>query len=164
MDEPVRYDIDGFDIITNAILDLLNGYPNGESDIRFATLAEDEGIAMFPNAGAIIQAERVSITNHVFQRCLYPFSIFYRATGLSENRKIAVKEWMDTLGRWLEKQPIKNSDGSILVLSDYPALNDGRKIEGITRTSPTVLSDIAENQTQDWVINLQVVYTYEFDK
>lgn len=164
MDNGVRYDLDGFDVITTAILELLNRYPNGEGDFRFATLDETEGKAMFPSNGAVIRSERVSVTNHVYQKCIYPFSIWYRVTGLSENRKIAVKEWMDQLGRWLERQPISDGQGGVMVLGGYPILNDGRTIEDIKRTSPTVLSDIAENQTQDWVISMQAEYTFEYDK
>lgn len=163
MENEVRYDVDGFDAVTNAILYLLNSYPLGEGDFQFATLDESGGRAMFPTSGAIIREERESITGHVFQRCLYPFNIYYRAAGLNERRKIAVKEWLDTLGRWLERQIVVDK-GVAYSLELYPALNDGRKIESISRTTPAGLANISANQTQDWVINMQLAYTVEFDR
>ena len=57
--------------------------------------------------------------------CLYPFYVIYRASGLNENRKARVKEWLDTLGKWLEQQKIV-VDREEYVLSELPPLTDGR--------------------------------------
>ena len=48
--KPVRYDVDGYDIVTNALKDLLNSFPGlleGEN-IKFSTLEEDSGISFYP--------------------------------------------------------------------------------------------------------------------
>ena len=75
--KPFKYDVDGYDIITNAINDLLNQYPGlleGEQ-IKFSTLGEESGIAFYPVTGAAISSEKVSVTGKVNQLCNYPFCV-----------------------------------------------------------------------------------------
>lgn len=161
----VIYDVDGYEVLTQAILALINQYPalTAGDSISFSTLDEDKGKAMFADSGAIVRREVVSITDHVTQTCQYPFSVIYRAGGLNERRKIAVKKWLDDFGKWLEKQPI-TVDGTEYKLSIYPTLNDGREIKSINRTTPAVLYNLSANNVEDWLISMQVVYEYEFDR
>ena len=150
----VRYDIDGYEAVTPALRELLNRYPDltEGKEISFSTLGEDKGIAMFPGAGAAIEKEKSDITGTVKQVCSYPFFVVYRAAGLSENRKAAVKEWLDSLGRGLEG------------LNDYPALTGNRKMLSVTRQTPAYLDNINENKSEDWVISLSLRYQNEFNK
>ena len=68
--KPVKYDIDGFDVITTALQELVNQFPElREGDeIAFSTLDDASGKAMFPVSGAVIESEkRVSlVTSHRF--------------------------------------------------------------------------------------------------
>lgn len=160
----LTYDVDGYDVLTNAIRAILNQYPGLDDEtFTFATLDEYSGLAMYPDGGAVVQYERVSVTNHIAQDCIYPFTIAYRAGGLSENRKVAVKEWLDKLGRWLEKQEI-TINGTAYKIDDYPLLTGGREINTINRTSVAFLENLDVNNVETWVISLSVKYHYEFDR
>lgn len=161
----VQYDIDGYDVLTTSLLELLNQFPgldDGEK-IAFSVLDEESGIGMLPISGAVIETEKEGITGHVRQVCLYPFYIVYRASGLSESRKANVKEWLDNLGKWLEKQPITMNDQKY-VLSEYPTLSGNREFLSISRQTPGYLDGTNENKSEDWVIHISARYKNEYDK
>ena len=154
-----RYDIDGYDVVTNAIKDLLNDFPGlleGES-IKFSTLEEESGITFYPISGAVIATETKSITGKIKQLCNYPFYVVYRTSADSQNSKIDIKEFLDNLGKWLEKQPI-TIGGEVKKLKDYPVLTDGRDITEISRQTPAYLNNTSEGNVQDWVISLALRY------
>ena len=161
--QAVRYDVDGYDVLTTAICELVNQYPGlTEGDeISFSVLGADRGKALFPVSGAIIETETTSVTGKVRQVCRYPFVVIYRAAGLSETRKAAVKEWLDNLGRWLERQTI-TAGGESYTLDSYPALKDGRKILSITRQTPAALDSVEENNAENWIISISARYRNEF--
>lgn len=160
----IGYDLADYDKITQAIRDFINSYPDLQGDvIEFVTLGEESGIAMFPTNSAAITSEVESITGHVKQNCSYPFFILYRAGGLSQNRKANVKEWLDKFASWLEKQPVE-INGAIEKVKEYPKLTGNREITNIRRQSPAYLDSINENQSENWMISLNVTYTNEFDR
>lgn len=164
-EKQIRYDIDGFPVITEALISLLNEYP-GLTDIdkiSFADLDEEFGIAMMPMSGAVVETERTDITGHVKQVCLYPFYVSYREKDLSEHRKIKIKEWLDNLGKWLEKREITINNNAHR-LTVYPKLTGDRKILSIERQSPSYMEEEKEDATEDWVIYLSVRYQNEFDR
>lgn len=165
MDEVTRYDIDGFDKVTRALLELVNGYPKldyGET-FSFGIVDSESGIAFIPSSGASITREIEDITGHVTQDCVYPFTILYKASGLSENRKIDIKEWLDDLGRWLGKQPI-SYQGQEYKITEYPALTRERKIVNIQSTSPSFLNEVTESNVETWLLTMQATYKNEFDR
>lgn len=164
-EKQVKYDVDGFDTITTALKELINQYPGLKEgdEITFATLSEDSGKAMFPVSGAIIETEKKTVTGRVIQTCLYPFYIIYRAAGLSENRKATVKEWLDNLGRWLERQPIVIDDTGYC-LTRYPVLTENREFLDITRQTPAHLDSTNENQSENWAIHITARYKNEYRK
>lgn len=159
--------IDGgaYDHLTNAVVDLVNEYPGLEQgdEIRFSVLDLTSGKALFPSSAPVITMERISITDHVFQECQYAFSIVYRAAGMSEPRKILVKEWLENLGRWLEGQTVIVG-GTEYKLTEFPKLTDGREFRRFSRTSPAYLFTIQANQSEDWQINITAYYFNEFDR
>lgn len=150
----VKYDLDGYEAVTPVLRELLNQYPNlsAGDEILFSTLGEDRGKAVFPGAGAAIEKEKADITGNVTQVCLYPFTVVYRASGLSENRRAQIKEWLDDLGRWLER------------LRNFPALKDGRRLLSFSRQSPAYLDAINENKVEDWVIPISLRYQSQFER
>lgn len=163
-DKEVRYDIDGQEVVSTALMDLINKYPGltqGEY-IQYATLGDSKGKAVFPTSGSAIKKEIKDVTGHVEQTCDYPFIVIYRASGLSESRKEKVKEWLDNLGRWLEKQPII-VNGKEYQLEEYPTLTRGRKFKRIQRVSPSYLDSINEDKAENWAINITATYTNEYD-
>lgn len=158
------YDLDGQEVISTALMDLLNSYPNLMGDeFKYATLADSKGKAIFPTSGSAIREEIRDVTGHVEQTCDYPFIVIYRASGLTESRKEKVKEWLDNLGRWLEKQPIIIND-SEYVLDEYPTLTRGRKFQSIKRTSVAYLDSLNEDKAENWAINITATYKNEFDQ
>lgn len=157
--KPIKYDVDGYDIATNALKDLLNSFPGlleGEN-IKFSTLEEDSGISFYPISGAVIATETTSVTGKVNQVCNYPFYVVYRTAADSQNSKIDIKEFLDKLGKWLEKQPVM-IDGQQQKLSAYPDLTEGREITEISRQTPAYLDNTSEGNVQDWVISLALRY------
>lgn len=160
--KPIGSDPTGYEYMKKAIKALLNQYPglNGEK-IYFEELGEEEGIAFSADAGALVMAERRSITDHVTQTCQFPFLLIYRTTATREFEKLSVSAFLDTLGKWLCREPVE-IQGMTYRLSEYPTIADGRKITRITRNNSygTVPN---ENKSQDWILPVSVQYTYEFD-
>lgn len=161
----VKYDVDGYDAVTAALRELINQYPGLESgeEIAFSTLEETSGIGMFPISGAVVETEKRFITGRVVEICLYPFYVIYRASGLSESRKAKVKEWLDTLGKWLEQKNVLIG-GEEYKLEELPPLTDGRKFLSINRQTPAYLDNTSESKTEDWAIYISARYQYEYKK
>ena len=160
--KPIGTDATGYEYLKKAVKDLLNSFPglNGQT-IYFEELGEESGIAFSADSGALVMAERRSITDHVTQTCQFPFLVIYRTTATREFQKMNVSNFLDSLGKWLCKEPVE-IDGTIHRITSYPTISDGRKITKITRNNSygTVPN---ENQSQDWVLPVSVQYTYEFD-
>lgn len=161
----VKYDIDGYEAVTAALRELINQYPalSEGDEISFSTLGEDSGKAMFPVSGAVIETERRSVTGKVTEVCLYPFYVIYRAAGLTENNKARIKEWLDSLGKWLEQKKVL-INGAEYLLEEYPPLTDGRKFLSISRQTPAYLDTVNENQSENWAIYISARYQYEYQK
>ena len=53
------------------------------------------GIGFFPTSGAAYLRDTESISGHVTQACLYPFSVIYRAAPKSEKQRMRIKEFLD---------------------------------------------------------------------
>ncbi|MBQ8040340.1 MAG: hypothetical protein IJ274_10810 [Lachnospiraceae bacterium] len=164
-EKQIKYDIDGYEAVTSALRELLNQYPGLErgEEITFSVLEETSGIGMFPVSGAVIETEKRTITGKVTEVCLYPFYIVYRASGLNENRKVRVKEWLDTLGKWLEQKKVL-IDRAEYQLGELPPLTDGRKFLSISRQTPAYLDNTNEDKAEDWAIYISARYQYEYRK
>lgn len=161
----VRFDVEGYERVTSALMVLVNTYPGldeGE-EIAFATEPADEGIAIFPTTGSFIYEERESITGHVTQMCQYPFTVVYRASGLNSRRRVAAKEWLDTFARWIEKQPV-TINGTLYVLTEWPSLSGDREIKEIVRQAPSYLTTVNEDKSENWIMDVVVRYRNEFDR
>ena len=164
-EKKVKYDVDGYDAVTSALRELLNQYPGLEygDEITFSVLGQDSGKAMYPVNGSVIETEKENIIGHVTEVCLYPLYVIYRASGLNENRKAKVKEWLDNLGKWLEQKDVM-IDGTQYKLEELPPLTDGRKFLSIKRQTPAYLDTVNENKSENWAIYISARYQYEYDK
>ena len=159
----IEYDVDGYDVITEALKTLLNEYPalTKGQQIKFNTLDENSGISMFPLSGAIIERKTKDILGRTTEICQYPFYVIARYGHLSETRKINTKEWLDNLGRWLERQTITIGNTNY-TLTGYPALTQNRRFIEIRRTTPAALNAINNNNTEDWAISIVARYENQY--
>lgn len=160
--KPIGTDATGFEYLRDAVRELLNQYPGlGVDTIYFEELGEESGIAFSADSGALVMAERRSITDHITQTCQFPFLVIYRLSSTREFQKLNASAFLESLGKWICKEPVEIGVESYR-LQSYPDLSDGRKITRITRNNSygTVPN---ENQSQDWILPVSVQYTYEFD-
>lgn len=160
--KPIGSDATGYELLTRAVKDLLNQYPGlSGQKIYFEELGEESGMAFSADAGALVMSERRSITDHVSQTCQYPFLVIYRTSATREYQKLNVTAFLDSLGKWLCKEPVEIG-GVVYRLTDYPDLSSGRKVTRITRNNSygTVPN---ENGSQDWILPVSVQYINEFD-
>lgn len=161
---PTLQDVDGYDVLTEAIMTLVNDYPGlpDSVEISFATLSETAGIALFPLNGAVIERQTKDIWGLVTQICVYPFIVYYRTGHPTPARRAAIKELLDNLGRWLEGQSV-TINGTEYKLTAYPDLTGTRRIRSIARTAPAYLSGTDESGTEDWAVSISARYTNEFE-
>lgn len=157
-------DVKGSEIVSTALLQLINTFPAlDDKKIAFSSLDDKTGIGFFPTSGAAIISRRDSITGHVNLKCAYPFNIVYRASAKTEAQRLSIKEFLDTLGKWLERQPVV-IHGQKEQLRSYPALDDGRMVvTSIVRSNPAYLSAAYQDGVEDWLISITLQYTYEYD-
>lgn len=159
------FDVDGSEAVSSVLMTLLNRFPGlGTRTVKFSTLEDAAGIGFFPTSGAAILSETEDICGHVSQVCLYPFTIVYRAAPKTEAQKLKMKEFLDTLGKWLERQPV-TIKGTEYQLDGYPPLQSGnREIKSISRTNPAHMNVAYQDNIEDWTISATLRYENEFDK
>lgn len=160
--KPIGVDAEGYKVLTNAVLALLSEFPGLDGqEILFEELGEERGIAFSADSGALIMSERRSITDHVTQLCQYPFYVIYRTAATREFQKLQVQKFLDTLGKWICKEPVE-INGEEYRLTGYPVLSGDRKITRVTRSNSYGLTPNEDN-TQDWMLPVTIQYTNEFD-
>lgn len=153
----VRYDTAGSALMTKVIDDLINQFPGWMSEeVVFSFVDDDSGIAWYPVSGAIIEYEKKTIIGEIQQKCQYPFYVLYRTGKGTEINRISIKEKLDKLGEWLERQEIILS-GESYKLDQYPELGS-RKIKSIKRTTPSYNAQTYDNGICDWVVYISVTY------
>lgn len=160
-EKPIGFDASGFEILTNAVLELLSNYPGLNGQEIFFEDVTQSGIAFSADNGALIISERRSITDHVFQTCQYPFFLIYRTTGTTEYQKLQVQRFFDGIGKWICKEPVE-INGERTQIASYPQLAEGRHITRVTRANSYGLEP-NEDGVQDWLMPVTVQYTNEFD-
>lgn len=159
--KPIGYDVSGYEILTNAVLALLSGFPGLNGREIFFEELEESGIAFSADNGALVISERRSITDHVVQTCQFPFFVIYRTTSTKEFQKLQVQSFFDALGKWICKEPAQIG-GETFRLTAYPTLADGRRITRVTRSNSYGLEP-NEDGVQDWLMPVTIQYTNEFD-
>lgn len=161
--KPISLDGEGFEILKDAVLALLNEFPGLDGrQISFSGLTENDGISMEPENGTLIYVEKQDILGNVHQECQFPFFVVQRSDARSPFIKLGVNTFLDTLGAWVCKEPVIITD-TLYQLTEYPTLTGGRKITGVTRFNSYALEPNANN-TQDWVIPITVKYTHDFTR
>lgn len=155
-------DINGEESVSAMLLALLKTCPLLDDEPTFASL-DDTGVAMYPLGGSAVVAQRKSITNHVWQRCSYPFAIAARDFGRNEQRKMDAKELLDNVGKWLERQAV-TIDGTTYQLTEYPSLTDGRVVETIARQNTASQESVMDDGGAIWTIAISATYIAEYDE
>lgn len=159
MAEPIGNDATGYDVLTAAMKSLLNQFPGLYPDevIKFEELGVEDGIAFSNDSGALVYTEKEDITGRIYQECRYPCFVVYRSTtGARERQKITILEFLDTLGRWLCREP-SGIEGREYEKAVYPDLTAGRRVERVTRGN-AYGTQPQENGVQDWVLPVTVFY------
>ena len=91
----IRYDFDGYEVVKDAVIDLINQSPLIEDEkVLFGVLEEKHGFAMIPISSSVIESSRKSVTGKVTEVCYYPFALVYRGIGMNERMKSSVSELM----------------------------------------------------------------------
>lgn len=161
--KPIGIDGTGYDILTEAVKELLNQYPGlGEREIAFEELKKTSGIAFSADNGALIITERKSVTGKVYQKCQYPFYVVYRTSADLEQQKINIQSFLDNLGRWISGEKITFNEVEHK-LTHYPDLTDGREITKITRMNSYGLEP-DQDGVQDWLLPCTVEYEHTYYK
>lgn len=157
----------GYDLISNAIKEMVNksqlAIDKGVK-IKFAECDDKGGFAFFANSGALISEEHEDILGNVHQVCQYLFTILYRTNTTQEKAKVLVKDFLDSLGRWLGLQKVIYAGKEYEPLDGFPKLNGGMVIKKIELNNPCFQNAAYEGGIQDWIINLTVKYTNDFER
>lgn len=160
--KPISIDGEGFDIVKNAVIDLMNQYPGMEGrKVSYMGLTEESGISIEPESGALIYSQSKDIVGNVVQKCQFPFFVVYRSGASSEYQKLNINDFLDTLGAWVCREPVQ-IDGVSHRLSSYPKMSGNRRITDVVRFNSYALAP-NQNGTQDWVIPITVNYIHEFE-
>lgn len=161
--KPISADGEGFEILKDAVVELLNQFPGlGGMTISRSNLPEDGGMSMEPDSGALVYTEQSDILGNVRQQCQFPFFIVYRVGATSEYYKAKANDLIDKIGAWICREPV-TIGGAEQQLNEYPALTGGREITSATRYNSYVLEP-NDNHTQDWLIPIIVNYTHNFTR
>lgn len=163
--QQVKYDVESFDVLTEAVRALVNRFPDlgpGEK-IAFATLRENGGMAMYPGDGAVVDEEHRSVTGRVRQVCRYPFVVLVCGGGMNEESRAVAKERLDCLGRWLAGQPVR-LDEQIYRLERYPPLSGGRRFLDFSVQAPACLYERDEHHVETWAVTLAARYENIYQK
>lgn len=153
----IDMDATGFKIVRDAVLALLNEFPDLDAKILFGVLDEDGGISMESEVGALVIAENVDIVGGVHRQCQFPFLVVYRGDSTNELQKLHISATLDNLGSWLCREPDADT------VAQWPALTGGRQITRITRDNVYAVVP-NENMTQDWCLPVTVFYTHDYTR
>lgn len=163
--KPIGKDATGYEVLTEAMKDLLNQFPGllpGE-EVKYEELGEDSGIAFSNDAGALVYSQSEDVIGGIHQTCRYPFFVVYRAAGSAKERqKMSIQEFLDSFGKWLCREPAVIGDETYK-LSGYPKLAGGRKILRITRDN-SYGTEPQENGVQDWLLPVTVEYRNDIEQ
>lgn len=136
------------DDLTAALTELVRAYLQPE-EAAFASLDERGGTALFPTDGAAAESHVRSVTGRTRQVCRYPFSVVCCGAGMSQQRRAAIKEKLEGLGEWLERQ------------KSFPPLKNGRLLS-VTRTGAAHPDSTGQDRMERWVIDLAARYETVF--
>lgn len=145
----------GFPIVRDAVLALLNEFPELDSRILYGVLDENGGISMEAEVGALVISESKDIVGGVHRQCQFPFLVVARGDSTNETQKLDISAFLERLGAWLCQEPDADT------VAQYPVISGGRTITRIVRDNVYAIVP-NENMTQDWVLPVTVNYTHDY--
>lgn len=164
-DSILARDAAGYEVLTKAVLELLNSYPGlnelgGAFDTDYGELVpfediKENGLAFSASNGALVMSERRDITDYVRQECRFPFFIVFRAATKDSGLKVRIQTFLDKMGKWLCHEPTEYEEAT------YPDLASGRVITRITRDNSYGVEP-APDGSQDWLLPVTIQYRNEF--
>ena len=160
-EKQIEYDLNGYEVVKDAILEIINQCPAIEKEVTFGVLEDTYGFAVIPTSSSVIESKRKSITGIISEVCYYPFTLVYRDSGMNEKRKLEVSEMLDNIGKWLEKQEII-VNGYSYKLKKYPVLTGNREFLEIQRQTNSYLANTYEDKSEDWEIRITARYKNEY--
>lgn len=161
MAENAQYVAD--ETISTILKSLLNSFPGLDGkEIVFSSLRTKQGFTFYPVSGTAVTNTKEDITGGVTQICEYKFSIVYRFAPQSEEHRFRVKELLDNIGKWLERQPVR-ANGEVHHLV-YPTLPGGMKIKSITRLGAGRIEAAFQDGVEDWSIPITLQYENKFER
>ena len=162
-DKPIGYDLDGYNVVKDAVLAMINQSPllKKEGKVSFGMLEKNRGFAIMPTSSSVVESRKKDVTGKITEICYYPFALVYRDTGMNEKRKSEVTELLDNMGKWLEKQEI-TIDGVSQQLEEYPELTDNRMFLEVKRQTNSYLAKTYEDRAEDWEILITARYKNEY--
>lgn len=157
-----KLDVDADETLSSTLIELINTFPamTGQK-VFFSTLGQTSGLGFFPLSGSAVLKEEKDITGMCYQSCQYPFLLIYRAAPKSEAARLRIKEFLDLIGKWLERQMI-TADNWNFQLEKYPKLDCNREIKSIQRSSPAYLDKVYDDGIEDWSIAITATYQNTF--
>ena len=162
--KPIGNDATGYEVITEAMKDLLNQFPGllpGET-VKYEELGEEEGIAFSNDSGALVYTETQDVIGGVHQTCQYPFFIVYRAaSSAKERQKMSIQEFLDAFGKWPCSEPAA-IEGVTYKPEDHTELSGSWQKTKIYRAN-RYGTEPQENGVQDWLLPVTVQYANDFE-
>ena len=150
----VRIDVQDGESFTLLLLDTLNKYPElaeGEKVI-FGDPTHNAGLAMYPISGALVLSETQDVLGMIDSVRQYPFTIVYKVAQGSANLAISIKDFLDNMGKWLERQDLSTQ------VSEEITIND------IKRQTVAALDSVEENGVQNWTVSISLSYTKRYSE
>lgn len=151
----IRSDTSVGDSITAELVKLLNRYPDllpGEK-IVFAYGLDKGNILVFPIQSALVIDETEDILGNHKENCQYTVMLIYKVGRDSSGSRVAIADFLASLGNWVEQQDYKHMTFDIDI-----------DIISIKRTSIAYLDSVEEDGVENWAQQLTVYYTREYQK
>ena len=150
MDEKERLTIKDSESAQNAILSLIQKYPNfpvgfnaDNKTVKWNGINDTTSIGIFPLHGAVYLKKYVSGS----YSAQFPFQIVFRSSPTTNKASIDAQNVVDSLGKWLESAGVEFKNAHM-------------SLEGISRTY--VAFPVSQNEKQlGYGINMQLKYFYK---
>nr|DAW44989.1 MAG TPA: Minor capsid protein from bacteriophage [Bacteriophage sp.] len=146
------------ELIIKSLIELIKTFPFLPKSVKnimfYDMIPDNECIGIGTNSGAKIY--RKYIGNSYIGK--YNFRLHYRYATKNSNERLSKQSLISTIGEWLGKQTITNSDGTTYVLESYPYVSDSIDIIEISEENRTILVDKNKNGIEDSIMDLNLMY------
>lgn len=147
-DEREKLSIAEQESIATAVLALVKSYPDfpktiAAKNVHLDDLKDSVCIGIFPTSGAVVTKKYITGSFEA----QFPFQVCYKCNPTSDQSKIAARDVMENLAKWIEN--VK-----------FQEIADGTKIQSIQRTTTVALV----GKTEDGNSVFQCSFTLKYRK